>query len=142
MFRLPPLSAADAGTKLGAFRLTLCTFGAAIFIPPVTDRRLGDLGDERLGVAQQGLLEGPAAREFLPQDPRFHLQGAAGDLDDGPVGRGVAAQEQRDPDHAIVAGEPHFRGHPTGQGGEQRDHRGGGKVHEGQAAAGFVDDVA
>jgi len=31
---LPPLSAADAGTKLGAFRLTLCTFGAAIFIPP------------------------------------------------------------------------------------------------------------
>ena len=36
MFRLPPLSAADAGTKLGAFRLTLCTFGAAIFIPPVS----------------------------------------------------------------------------------------------------------
>ena len=76
---------------------------------PVARRGLRHLRDQRLRVAQQQSLQQAAAMELLHQQVALEPIGVAGGLHDGRTGRGVAAHEQRDADHAFVAHARRFR---------------------------------
>jgi hypothetical protein len=73
----------------------------------VAGRGLGHLRDQRLGVAQQQALHRAAAVEFLFEQLALQPVGVSRGLHHGRTGRGVAAHEERDADHAFVA---HARG--------------------------------
>jgi len=72
----------------------------------VADRSLRHLREQRLRVPQQQALKHAAPPELILQHLRSHPDGAPGAPDDGAIGHGVAAHEQRDADQPLFTGHP------------------------------------
>ena len=101
----------------------------------VAGRRLADLRDQRLRVAQQHLAQRPGVGKAVRQWHARQPVGVAAALHHGRAGAGVATQKQLNADHPL---KPHASafdhlavlGHLA-----QRDHGGGGKVDMAQGLA-------
>ena len=111
-------------------------------VKAVADGRLGDLGDESLGIAEEDVLEWTASCELIPQHARLHPEGSTGYLHDRPVGGGIAAQEQGHTDDSIAARQPHLGSRTVFHGVEQRHDRRRREVHVLQKSSRLVHDLA
>ncbi|MNI44024.1 hypothetical protein D3C73_983750 [compost metagenome] len=72
-------------------------------VVPIAHGGLGHLRQERLRVAQQQVLHGPAPVELVFQGLAFQLIGRTRALNDGAAGCGFSAHEERNADDAFIA---------------------------------------
>ena len=108
----------------------------------VADRRLRHLGDHGLGVAQQNFEHRATAVDLVLDRLRTQPVGLSRVLHHRLAGRGAAAHEDRNPDHAVVA---HHRdlGRPAVQRQvQQRDYCRTRKIHIRRCSARIAEHLA
>jgi hypothetical protein len=91
--------------------------------------RLGHLGKQGLGVAQQQMLHETAALEVIFHQLASQPVAVSGALHHGATGGGFSAHEQGNADHALVAHHGNLGGCPIFHDVEQGDDGAGGKEH-------------
>ena len=104
----------------------------------VAHRGLRHLGDERLGKAQQKVLQVAARLEKLPQDRAAHAVSLAGALHHRAAWGALPAHEKRDPDQSLVAGDRDLGRGAVLEHVEERHDAVDRKVDEALRAARFV----
>lgn len=109
---------------------------------PVADSRPAHLREQRLRVAQQEILQRAGAVKLLLQPLARKAKAVTAALHDGATRRGLAAHEQRDPDHPLEAYDGDFCRRTVFHDVEQRDDGGRGKVHVPLSATGLIENVS
>ena len=108
----------------------------------VAHRGLRHLRDQRLRVAQQQVHHRAGAFELVLDDAGAQAPALARALHHGAAGRGLAAHEQRDADHAFVADHRNLGRRAVLHHVQQRDDGRGREVHMAERAARLVQHLA
>ena len=77
-------------------------------VEPIACRRLSDLPEERLRIAIDERLQGPAVLEPFNEDPCLEPNAMAGHLRDGPHREAADRQDQRNSDDTFVPDGRHL----------------------------------
>jgi hypothetical protein len=102
---------------------------------------LRHLDQQRLGIAEQQLVQGSPPFRFGPQGVGPHPQGFAGDLGKGLARLPAAAQEGGEARHALVAHHAHLGRRAVVHEGDQRDDATAGEIDVGGRLVGVAEDL-